>query len=102
MLTTIDGGIRVKTTQHCHVDVMRMLNGNWRLVETDLRVGTYNRGWCYARTATCSSPLLVALSAALLWSGSPDTEPRWWVKALDSSGRRRPDGSVESETVDDF
>jgi hypothetical protein len=72
-----------------------MLLGNHRVVETDLRCPlSYNRGWCYSGQGA----RMLAILAALAWDGSPDTEPTGWIKEI-TSGRCRPDGDPERETI---
>lgn len=91
----IEGGWRVKTTEWCHVDVLVMMGGNHRLVETDLKYPVqYERGWCYRGPAARTTALL----AAMVWDGRPDTEPEGWIKEV-KSNRCRRDGDPEQETI---
>lgn len=91
----IEGGWRIKTTEWCHVDVLVMLGGNHRIVETDLAYPVqYSRGWCY----TGWNARTVAVLAALVWDGRPDTEPDGWIKEV-ASGRCRRDGDPAQETI---
>jgi hypothetical protein len=96
-LEPIDGGWRVKTTPWGHIDLLRMLPPNWRLVRTPLDDPTcYDRGWCY----TGPYALVAALAAAKAWDGSSDTEPAGWVRQVAPfTGRRRPDGDPDREYI---
>jgi hypothetical protein len=96
----IDGGFRIKTTEWGHLDVLKMLFGNWRLVLTSLECEqVWLRGWCYTEADSGGQPaLLAATLAAMAWDGSPESEPAGWYKEV-GTGRRRPLGDPGREHV---
>lgn len=89
-------GVRVKTTEHGWVVLVRTLV-NWRLLDcrndpfrgVPTEFSGWTRGWCYAEPNSFVSGLL----AAVTWSGRPDTEPSGWIKSI-------PDGRRHSEPKD--
>lgn len=91
---TEDGGYRVKETGTHYVDVCPMIY-NWRICLTPkIDPDTYDRGYCYNGRDPVS-----ALLAAMEWDPDTEPEPKGWVKAIDGTFRRRPDGTPESEYV---
>ena len=82
----LDGGWRVRSTEVFHVDILRMLGGNLRVVTTPVEQPLeYTRAWCFQR------PLVEVVLAALAFD--PDdlgSEPAGWVKQVGSE--RRPCG----------
>ena len=85
-LVRIEGGWRVWSSTLFHVDVLRMLGGNLRVVTTPVEQPLeYTRAWCFQR------PLVEVVLAALAFD--PDdlgSEPAGWVKQVGSE--RRPCG----------
>lgn len=74
----IEGGWRIKQTQHHYIDVMRMMF-NYRIVTTPVSFPmVYDRHWCYQ--GTDSRAFTHAVVAAAMWDGSDDTEPEGWNK----------------------
>jgi hypothetical protein len=77
-VTPVDGGFRVKETDTCHVDVLRMIY-NWRIARTPKdRPWSYDRHWCYAGTTW--ETLIRAVRAAAEWDGADGTDPEGWSK----------------------
>lgn len=83
-------GVRVKTTQHGWVVLIRTLF-NWRLLDcrndplkgSPTEYSGWARAWCYAEPYSFHRSLL----AAAVWSGDPDTEPSGWIKSLPDERR---------------
>lgn len=89
-----DGTYRLKETDTHWVDVVPQIF-NWRICLTpksDPRF--YDRGYCY----TGNNPI-PAILAAMEWDPETQPEPKGWVKAIDGTHRRRPDGTEASEEV---
>ena len=73
----VEGGWRVRSTNQFHVDVLRMLGGNLRVVTTPvLEPWSYTRGWCYQR------PWVEVVLAASAFDPDGDDEPVGWIKQI--------------------
>lgn len=59
----------------------------------DVNAWSYELRWCY-------SSLPKALAALDAWDAAEGTEPQGWHRAVDGSGRRRPDGDASREYVE--
>lgn len=74
-----------------YVDVTAMTYGKGRLcIGDEVDLFAYRDGYCYTSIAQ-------AVVAAVTWDGEGDP-PEGWIRHL-GSGRRRPDGTPESEYV---
>jgi hypothetical protein len=83
-----DHGYRVKETETHYIDVVPMLF-NHRLVTTRKdNPLLYDRGWCYQGAGL--EGFTAAVTAALAWDGSDDTEPEGWIKNPITGERREP------------
>jgi hypothetical protein len=75
-------GVRVMTTDRCHVDLVRMIF-NWRICETDLGAGlSYGRYWCFPGTG--NETFDRALAEALRYGGRPDDQPAGFIKSWET------------------
>ena len=78
----IEGGWRVHSTARFHVDILRMLGANLRLVTTPVdQPRTYTRAWCYQR------PLVEVVLAAVALDPDGDGEPVGWIKQVGTERR---------------
>lgn len=81
-LGAIDGGIRVRETEHFYVDILRMGFGNLRIVETYKSAPQeYRRGWCYQ----VSIDWVIAYAHTFDPEGVDyvlPNEPQGWVKEM--------------------
>jgi hypothetical protein len=85
VMTPINGGWRLSTVATtCHVDILRMAFGNFRVVLTSMEDGPYVRGWCYQR------PLQEVVLLALAFNPDAGEEPLGWLK--ESGTERRACG----------
>ena len=91
-LERIDGGWRVKTSDNGkhYLDLLRMIY-NWRLAMTPVAMpSTVDRSWCYfghgeddeGNPRNMRTAFATALAAALMWDGSPDSEPQLYDRAV--------------------
>jgi hypothetical protein len=84
----IFGGFRLRETETCYIDVMRMLV-NWRVTETYKDFpGEYGRHWCFAGGSGVVALVRVAYAVAK-WDGADDTEPAGWIKNGQTGELRR-------------
>ena len=78
----IPGGWRVHSADRFHVDILRMLGANFRLVTTPVdQPLTYTRAWCYQR------PLVEVVLAAVALDPDGDDEPVGWIKQVGTERR---------------
>lgn len=71
----IDGGWRVRSTVLFHVDILRMLGGNLRVVTTSVSAPwSYARAWCYRR------PWVEVVLLAAAFDPDGPQEPAGWIK----------------------
>lgn len=85
------GGWRVRSTNYFHVDILRMLGGNLRVVTTPVTDPlTYTRAWCYQR------PFLEVILLAAAFDPDRDDEPVGWIKQVGTE--RRPCGWLYRST----
>jgi len=78
----INGGWRIHSTARFHVDILKMLGWNLRLVTTPVdQPLTYTRAWCYQR------PLVEVVLAAAAVDPDGDDEPVGWVKQVGTERR---------------
>lgn len=92
MVPDSPGGVRVKETEAHYIDVVPMIFNHRVVMTPKADPLCYDRGWCYQARAA-------ALLAAMEWDPDIEPEPRGWVKALDGTHRRRPDGDAGREYV---
>ena len=86
----IQGGWRVHSTARFHVDILKMLGANLRLVTTPVdQPRTYTRAWCYQR------PLVEVVLAAVALDPDGDGEPVGWIKGGDGAPRLRLASQVQ-------
>jgi hypothetical protein len=72
----------VHSTARFHVDILRMLAANLRLVTTPVdQPLTYTRAWCYQR------PLVEVVLAAVALDPDGDDEPVGWIKQVGTERR---------------
>lgn len=84
----VDGGFRVKETEDCWIDVLRMI-WNWRVAVTPKDTPwSYERHWCYAGTSLLT--LIRAVGAVADWDGADSTEPEGWNKNGQTDELRKP------------
>lgn len=73
----IEGGWRIRSTERFHVDILRMLGGNLRVVTTPVSdPWSYTRAWCYQR------PWVEVVLAAAAFDPDEDEEPVGWIKQV--------------------
>lgn len=78
VIIPIQGGFRIKETEHHYVDVMRLAL-NWRITQTRKdNTGMYDGGWCYFGTGV--QVLLRTIMCAVEWDGEQGTTPMGWDK----------------------
>lgn len=73
----IEGGWRVRSTDRFHVDILRMMGQNLRVVTTPVSEPlSYTRAWCYQR------PWVEVVLAAAAFDPDSDDEPVGWIKQV--------------------
>ena len=78
----IDGGWRVRSTALFHVDILRMLGGNLRVVTTSVSAPwSYTRAWCYRR------PWVEVVLLAAAFDPDGPQEPAGWIKQVGTERR---------------
>lgn len=78
VIIPIDGGFRIKETEHHYIDVMRMIL-NWRITQTRKdNPLMYDGGWDYFGTGV--QVLLRTIMCAVEWDDEIGTSPMGWDK----------------------
>lgn len=78
----LDGGWRVRSTELFHVDILRMLGGNLRVVTTPVsEPWSYTRAWCYRR------PWVEVVLLAAAFDPDGPQEPAGWIKQVGTQRR---------------